>query len=215
MLIYDHSQNLHPWPVWGVSIAKRISCRWLNLTSQLIGIGPFSSRTFSWFWYMDLLLGVLLVFWFRMSKVEISRLIRILCLSMDDCLLKVLGSLSTVDSSMVYLERMGMEMCVLVDMPLLGFLPPIKQNFWRQRRRFHRRFSKSKSRPSRSVADDVNEQALRRTWRNKSKPHSKRKQAVSFRVLGFIQVMMKKPTKDMSGGWRVRVALVCALSLNR
>lgn len=29
--------------------------------------------------------------------------------------------------------------------------------------------------------------------------------------LGFSQEMMKKPTKDMSGGWRMRVALGRAL----
>ena len=33
------------------------------------------------------------------------------------------------------------------------------------------------------------------------------KAAIILHRLGFTQAMMQKPTKDMSGGWRMRVAL--------
>ena len=55
------------------------------------------------------ILGVLLVFWFLMSKVEISKLIPTLCLSMEDYLSRVLRLHLTMDSDMVYLERTVLE----------------------------------------------------------------------------------------------------------
>ena len=52
--------------------------------------------------------------WFPMSKVGISRLIHILCLSMVDYWSRVLRSHSTMDSVMVYLEGTVLERCVSI-----------------------------------------------------------------------------------------------------
>ena len=68
------------------------------------------------------ILGVLLVSWFLMSKVEISRLIPILCLSMEDYLSRVLRSRSTMVSDMVYLDRTVLERCVCFSLWYLLFL---------------------------------------------------------------------------------------------
>ncbi|KAG6877017.1 hypothetical protein C0993_011010 [Termitomyces sp. T159_Od127] len=65
-----------------------------------------------------------------------------------------------------------------------------------------------------SVADDVDESALETAYEELEEldPATFETKAGSIlHGLGFSQEMMKKPTKDMSGGWRMRVALARAL----
>ncbi|KAG6865352.1 hypothetical protein C0991_003275 [Blastosporella zonata] len=65
-----------------------------------------------------------------------------------------------------------------------------------------------------SVADDVDEVALDSAYEELEEldPATFEVKAGSIlHGLGFTQTMMKKPTKDMSGGWRMRVALARAL----
>nr|GAT55828.1 predicted protein [Mycena chlorophos] len=65
-----------------------------------------------------------------------------------------------------------------------------------------------------SVADDVDELALDAAYEQLEEmdPSTFETKAGSIlHGLGFSQTMMKKPTKDMSGGWRMRVALARAL----
>ncbi|KAG6844747.1 hypothetical protein H0H87_004079 [Tephrocybe sp. NHM501043] len=65
-----------------------------------------------------------------------------------------------------------------------------------------------------SVADDVDEVALDAAYEELEEldPATFEVKAGSIlHGLGFSQTMMKKPTKDMSGGWRMRVALARAL----
>ncbi|KAJ6571881.1 P-loop containing nucleoside triphosphate hydrolase protein [Mycena capillaripes] len=65
-----------------------------------------------------------------------------------------------------------------------------------------------------SVADDVDDLALEAAYEQLEEmdPATFEVKAGSIlHGLGFTQTMMKKPTKDMSGGWRMRVALARAL----
>ncbi len=64
------------------------------------------------------------------------------------------------------------------------------------------------------MADDVDELALDAAYEELEEldPNTFEVKAGSIlHGLGFTQTMMKKPTKDMSGGWRMRVALARAL----
>ncbi|KAH7921087.1 P-loop containing nucleoside triphosphate hydrolase protein [Leucogyrophana mollusca] len=65
-----------------------------------------------------------------------------------------------------------------------------------------------------SVADDVDDAALDACYEELEEmdPNTFETKAGSIlHGLGFTQTMMAKPTKDMSGGWRMRVALARAL----
>ena len=133
-----------------------------------------------WLFFTKWILGVPLVSWFLISKVEISRLIHILCLSMEDYLSKVLRSRSTMDSDMVYLDRTVLERCVSLcaslSFVLIFYISQVyfssinrRARYWNsisyrhlyrpwrsrtfgcQCRRFHRRIGKSKSCPSWSL----------------------------------------------------------------
>ena len=65
-----------------------------------------------------------------------------------------------------------------------------------------------------SMADDVDELALEAIYEQLEEMDPSTFEAKAGAILsglGFSQSMMQKPTKDMSGGWRMRVALARAL----
>lgn len=65
-----------------------------------------------------------------------------------------------------------------------------------------------------STADDVDELALEMIYEELEEMDPSTFEAKAGAILnglGFTNAMMKKPTKDMSGGWRMRVALARAL----
>jgi ATP-binding cassette subfamily F protein 2 len=66
-----------------------------------------------------------------------------------------------------------------------------------------------------SVADEVDELGLEAKYEELEEMGDvntfEAKAGAILTGLGFTQPMMKKPTKDMSGGWRMRVALARAL----
>ncbi|KAI0731894.1 P-loop containing nucleoside triphosphate hydrolase protein [Fomitopsis betulina] len=67
-----------------------------------------------------------------------------------------------------------------------------------------------------SVADDVDEMELELAYEELEEMDPSTFEAKASSILhglGFTQQMMAKPTKDMSGGWRMRVALARALFL--
>ena len=60
-----------------------------------------------------------------------------------------------------------------------------------------------------SVADDIDEASLDRAYKKLEEmdPSTSEVKAGSIlHGLGFSATMMKKPTKDMSGGWRMHVS---------
>ncbi|KAG5220835.1 P-loop containing nucleoside triphosphate hydrolase protein [Salix suchowensis] len=163
-------------------------------------------------------------------KGVISRLIHIPCRSMADSSLKTLRSLSIMAKDTVCWARMVRESRPSCNpwrtrhrnSTTHRYIPGARRGgtIGCKCSRVHRSLGEGESSQARgvhrgaSVSDEPNDMALDQAYEELEEldPATFETKAGSIlHGLGFSQTMMKKPTKDMSGGWRMRVALARAL----